>query len=366
MNRILFKTITRAFYQQNTGFFLFLLLVAFGLFRGSDHVLFADLGLQTWPILIGVFFSIWVLYTLKVIQFVLKSFTDPKQEFLYVLRLIPKEKQFGLLFSVHYVLLQPILAYGLFVCARGISTSEWISVGGILSFLGLLLVVPVLWYMKALQAPNDLQNRKYYFSTLLNTRFSKPYPFFFLFHLLKEQKMLLFSTKVLSAFFIVGVCRLFTTDSYDHRLVSIGILLSVMAHTQLTARFHGFENQHLLFSRNLPFSLAQRFFLQALSYGLLLIPDLILLAKNLPGPIPYSFLLSGVMFQWGLLLAWHHFQYVNPGNPERSSMVLFSGFFISLLLIMFKVPVAMIGVIFLGIGAVLFWRGYGRVEYLEG
>jgi hypothetical protein len=362
LSSFLFKVLTRTYYQQNTGFFLVLVIGGFGFLRGEDHVALARLGLESPGFLVLFFFSFWTLYTLKAFQFVLKSFTDPRQEFLYLLRLLPLREQVKHLLIIQYGILQPILAYGAFVVYQGWKAGAWMPILEIAGFFLLLHLVPVAGYIRALRRPNAGQNHRT-LGSYLNLNFTKPYPLFFVQYLLEDQKMLLFLGKLLSCFFVVGVCRLYPTDSYDERLLSIGLLLAGMSHVTLTQQAHLFEHRFLLFTRNLPLSGTLRFGMTALTYSILLLPEGLLLVGNLPSDVGFGYLPGGFLFLLGIVLASHQYQYLNPGNPDRAGKVYAAGFFLTLLSIMFSIPVVVPGIVFVLAAALLFVRYFPKVEY---
>ena len=365
MKNFLFKVLTKAYYQQNTGFFLVLVIGAFGLLRGDDHKALADLGMNSLPFLAMFFMSFWVLYTLKAIQFVLKSFTDPRQEFLYLLRLLPWSKQVSQLVVIQYSLLQPIIAYGLFVAYRGYLLEKWTLILVEFVFFLVLIVAPVFWYMSALKKPNQSQNRRT-LASYFNLRFTKPYPLFFVQYLLEDQKMVLFLSKILSCFFVVGVCILFHTDQYDHRLISIGILLAGLSHSSIAPLYHSFEHEFLLFGRNLPIPKLHRFAKMLITYFLLLLPEFILLIRHLPHEVSWVYFPGAVVFLLGIVLGMHHYRYYNPDDPDSLSKVLATGFFLSLLMIMYHIPVVVPGLCMIGVSGFLFFRYYTGVEYRVG
>lgn len=362
IQNLLFKVLVRSYYLRNTGFFLVLMIAGFGFFRGEDHVRLAEAALQSLPFMAMLFMSLWFLYTVKSSLYVLNSFTDPQQKFLYHLRLLPASEQLRQLFVVQAGLLQPILAYGLFVIYRGVKLEAWLAVAVVVLVFLALLILPIPVFMQALTRPNAAQKIRT-FRSFINLKFTKPYPFFFIQHLLEDQKMVLFLSKLLSGFLIVGVCRLYGTDTYDHRLISIGVLLAAFSHSGFIPLFHSFENQHLLFSRNLPIPILTRLFSQVQTFLLLLIPEFLLLIRHLPDGIGFGYLPGAFLFLCGLTLLLHLYRYFNPNQPDTAAKVQFALFFGSLLAIMFRIPVIVPGLLFLATGTFLFRRFYPTVEY---
>jgi len=362
MDRILFRTISEAYYKQNLWFFLFILYVAFGIFTIQGHISIAQSAIGS-PLLIALIYLLpWTLYTIKGILFVLKTISNPKNEFLYLLRLLPKKELLIRLLIVNFAILQPIIFYAAYVLKIGIENTEWLGCFILLLFLLFMVILPVSIYLKALNHPNSSQNNLK-FSQLLNIRFSNRYPFFFTAFMLNDQKMVLFLTKLVTCFFIAGVCKLYSTDQYDHRLISIGLLLAAMGNASMVKFFHAFENEKLLITRNLPLSNLKRFQFQSLSFLLILIPEFLILIANLPTAIGLIYIPQGWLFLFSLVFLAHHFLYFLPGNPEESAKYLFAGFFLNLLTIMFKIPIWLPSIFYLAMAFAIFRKYYYKVEY---
>jgi hypothetical protein len=362
MTSILFKVLVSAYYRQNAGFFLFLFIVAFGLFTGTQHVQLGRYAVHFFPYLAMIYGTLWVLYTLKVWIFIFKSFANSKNEFLYLIRLYSIWDQVKSLALVQFSLLQPIIAYGVFLVYLGIEELAWMSVLGIFFIFAFLICAPVLLYLRLLKSPNSGQNLPGLI-TLLPIKLRITYPLFFSFQLLQHQKTLLFLTKILTCFLITGVCLLYKTDQYDERLISIGLLLAGISLNFMTNQYHSFEQSKLLLIRNLPFSSTKRFGLYALAYGLLLIPEYLFLVRYLPKELGYEIAFQGAIYLVSFVVLFHMYLYFNPSNPEKSGKVLFATFFFNLVLIMFKIPVWILSITMLSIAVLLFRKYYEKVEY---
>jgi len=359
---VLFRVIVLEFYKQNVAFFLSIAFCAVTLFRASDHLDLARAAIQSLPFLTGVYFSTWLLYTVKTSLFVLKSLSNPKQSFLYNLRLFPLNVQIQELLSVQLYLMAPVFFYAGFMIFLGFVDQTWISIGLILSFNLLLLLVPVLVFIRDLKHPNAPQSN-WSLSKAIHVNFISPYPVFFIRFLLRHQRMLLIQSKLLSCFLVWGVCILYPTDQYDFRLISIGMLLAAVGNSMITNQYHHFEKEYLLIFRNLPFSDAKRFKLQTFTYAIFLVPELVILLRNLPQEIDYVLAIQGWFFLLSVVLSFHFFHYFQPAKPEESSKIYFVVFFSNMLLIMYRVPILLPTAALIVCSFFLLKKYYSKVEY---
>ncbi|MFN8352821.1 MAG: hypothetical protein U0Y10_00120 [Spirosomataceae bacterium] len=356
------KVLVKPYYQQNVGFFLIVLGIAGSFMRSAEHIALATYAVHSWSLLAMLYFSVWLLYTFKVIQYVLKTLKEPQHEFLYLLRLLPVSTQLVSLMAVQVSLLAPVLVYGLFVISQGIIQRTWGAIGLILLFVGLLITLPLFMYLRTLRQPNAYQNvvRASYF---FNLRFTKPYALFFVQYLLQQQRMLTFLTKAFTLLMLLGVCWLYPTDDYDERLLSLGLLLAGLAHVSIAFQFHQFEQHYLLLYRNLPLTTLQRFGRYALVYSLLWIPEIAVLLRNLPSEVSYGYALQAIAFGLGLTLLNHHYLYYKPRSLEDSMQVVFWALIGFFFLIMFRLPIAGLALGMLLLSFYLFRRYYKRVAY---
>ena len=154
---------------------------------------------------------------------------------------------------------------------------------------------------------------------------------------------------------LAGVCQLYPTDDYDQRLLLIGLLLAVLGHSQVGGQVSAFERKYLLFLPNLPLSWAQRFGRYVLTYGLLWLPELLILLRNCPVGISLDYVIWLWLTGWGWLLLLHSLAYGYDVLPERWLSGVVAGFIGGLLAIMFGLPV--------GAWLVLGWLGAVGVWY---
>ncbi|HLL96251.1 MAG TPA: hypothetical protein VK404_14820, partial [Spirosoma sp.] len=133
--------------------------------------------------------------------------------------------------------------------------------------------------------------------------------------------------------------RLYPTDDYDQRLLLLGLMLALITHSQVGRHLHAFEQRYLLLLPNLPLSSAQRFGRYAITYGLIWLPELLILLRNYPTAIGFDYVAVLWLTGWGWLLLIHGLAYGRNVAPERWQTVVFAAFIGGLLAIMFGLTV---------------------------
>ncbi|MBO9638969.1 MAG: hypothetical protein J7576_12415 [Siphonobacter aquaeclarae] len=343
MKNAVFRTLVTEFYRQNSGFFLILLLLGFGIIRSDDHIALFRYALAA-PAALPYYFALWALYALKTSAFARQQFREPSCQFLYHLRLYPSMQRYLTWWTVQLGLLAPLWAYGLWMCSY--ADGQWLSVALVLSYLVALTVLPARWYEYLVRNPvREARTRK--------VARNRPLPvwLFFFAHLFRQQPLLLVLTKLFSGVVLIGVCLLYPTDDYDERLLAIGALIGGLAHLGLAQEQYVFEHRYLLFLRNLPRPFAVRFGTLALEGLLLFLPETLLLARYLPEGVSAVLILKVGVFYTGLRLAALHRFYVRERYLEQVGSYGLWGFILGLVAIMFRLDIAIAGLALWGYAA---------------
>jgi hypothetical protein len=225
---------------------------------------------------------------------------------------------------------QPVLIYAAFIAAVGIATQQYLPVAEVILFHCAVLIGST-WVV--LQRVNSLHERKT--SKLLPAikwPWRKHFPFFYFGHLTNQLPFALLFTKAFSIFAIIGFMQI-TTDHYDNRTALMGLLFGLMAHSVIIFESRRLEENYLTFARGLPLPMFKRFGFLALFYGLLLLPELILLTIN--KLFWYDVLLIAV-FAISYLVHQHTRLYQNKLNIDKHTTYTFGLFLISFMFVLFK------------------------------
>lgn len=359
--RIFNLTIIKEYYRQNAVFIFAVMMFAFGFLRAIEHITFIKNVLK-YPSLLGLVFVAWALHGLKVTLFTLRLLEAKQNEFLYHARLFPPLKRFLVLCLLQFSLIQLTFLYALAMIKFGIEDKQWLAVGYIIVFNIALLIIGAFIYEYRIQRPNSEQVRSKPIQQFI-ARFRTPGYLFFIRYLFSKQPVLLLLTKLFSCLVLMGVCNLYLTDDYDERLLTLGGLFVAAGHTVFCQQYFLFENKFLLITKNLPLNYIQRLLNYLLAYSILLLPEIIVLARNLPADVSFVYMGILVIFILSMIFLNHHVQYINNISHDAFMQRLFFTGILFLVLIMFKIPVILMALINFSIAAFVFKKHYYLSEF---
>lgn len=343
MNKILYLSVVKEYYRQNTIFIFAVMMFAFGFLRANEHLSIINEALNS-PMILSCFAFGWILYALKVTLFTLRRISLKQSEFLYHLVLFPRTKRFLAFMSLQFSLIQLTFFYAFFMLGKAAIEKNWWASAVILAVNILIVILGALVYEWKINKPNSQQNtvRKYF-----NIRFKTPQFLFFPRYLITNQTVLFLITKTFTALGIMGVCYLFPTDDYDIRLISLGSLIVAFSQMVILINFKDFERQYFSLYRNMPISTVKWFLTYLITLFVLLIPEMIVLVRNWPIALSWTNYALQILFIISLTCVLLHYQFFISRDSEQGFQILFF-FGIGLaLLIMFKVPV--LGLSFFGL-----------------
>jgi hypothetical protein len=283
---VLIKIFVKGFYRVHSGLllFFFVTVIMCGFFvevLNQNHLptsevvklnLLIVLTLISSPVVLTLVFAGWVIYTIKSWNYVAAQLLIPSNQFLfYSSTSTNKLDQFKSWFIVQFIIFLPIVGYGLFSLMIGFIFGYYTAPVIILLFILLLSTISAFVYVRQVNSPINV-NSKSVFSRVVSG-WNKPFFSLFLYHSFDRLKMTLIITKLISYGIIVGGFYLLANVNDELRVASIITLGIVMTHTILLYQSYRFENSHLNFSRNLPFSKTKIYSDWALMYLLLTLPE---------------------------------------------------------------------------------------------
>ncbi|MEZ4902056.1 MAG: hypothetical protein R2822_10020 [Spirosomataceae bacterium] len=257
----------------------------------------------------------------------------------------------------------PVLLYAVFVGFYGWKFGQQKAVVVTFIYVLLLPLTGTMAYEYRLFRPNP-DTQLHAFGGYFNRRFTKPYWSYFLFYLFKQNPVLLFTTKAFTCFTVMVVCKIYPTDDYDERLLSLGMLVVGLVHSVLLLHLYEFEHLQLPLLRNLPIKLQQRARQYLLLVALLLLPECLFLVRYFPETVHISYGIQwwglGIGLLWLIFGRFMQQHYTMDALLRQGVYVFFVGFF----LIMFKTPVSILTLLSLLTGTYLFFRFYYSSEYI--
>ena len=336
---IFFKTFVVEYYRLNAGLLFVVVMFAGGFLRLPDHIILATYSVVS-PLLLFAFFSFWMVYHLKTIFFIRQRLLWDNHQFIYHFRLVPAYQRYALWYFTQFFVWLPVVAYALFMVWCGLKIGAENGVMATLLYILLLPISGVLAYEYRLKRPNpDYKINQ--ISTYFNRKFKKPVWSFFLFYLLKKEPVLFLTTKI-TVFILLGLCRLYSTDTYDERLISLAGLFVALGHIVMILHLHQFEELNLPILRNLPISISKRFLNYSILFVFLLLPETLILIRNFPEGLNFWYFAQWIFAMTGTLWLFFARTLIKPYDMDlvlrHGFWILIAGFFI----IMFKTPLWLI------------------------
>ncbi|WP_160717984.1 hypothetical protein [Chitinophaga solisilvae] len=366
---ILQKIFTRQFYVQNTGFFLVLFYLLFGVVNSSSLIsyhyslMLGFLGNKGFLLLVLL---LWTAYLLKCTGFVLKVMQTQGYEFLYAtMGSMEKKKRRKIWFLIHTGIYMPVLIYAAIAASVAVQKGWMLSAGIVIVFNVAMCVWPLALYERKLAQPDVL-----FFTGQLqrwiNRHFTKPPVLFFLYELLTQFPRRLFSTKLFSAAVLWITFYLMRSGEYfELRGLEIGVMLSVLLHLQIILHHRAFDDTWLNFMDNLPISMFRHYSRLMGVYAILYLPEIIMIAVNARTLATAAGLVMVFALAFSLLVLFRCLLFYPKINPEIQVRYVLLISFVVLFMVLgrYEWP----AIILLQIAAaVIFFRKYRSYEpYIE-
>ncbi len=352
--KTLFRSTVGEFYRQRAGFFLVIILLAFGFLSAREHAGIALFLLADRYGMISLA-AVWVLYTLMTQIFWNTLWSSPGYSFVYHTRLLPVARRLCWLGLLAAGFLIPPLLYGAWIV--NVALGEEIFTRSIPVFriwLGMWLLL-VLWADHKLRNQDTAVSKKVVPATL---RFKRPvsWVFWTLEWLFREKSLTLLLCKAGSLLFTIATLAYYGTDDYDLRLPAIGLSMAALANIGLSYEVFHWETDIWLWSRSLPVSFPTRIRRLVLVHFFLLVPDFLLTIRY-----GYQLLdlgeMSGIFFlQLSLLLWYHSSLYKEKPLLEDSLGAVFILFIVLTILILYNIPLALLAGALLAGGCLNYYR----------
>lgn len=360
---VLLKVLVREFYKVHASLFLLVIGLAGGFMRSVDHLALAEFFIGS-PFLLSIPVLIWLLYALKVINFNQVTLVRKENEFLYQAILLPGRDRWVNTLAATACQLIPVYLYAAFLLALTLKQGIYSTCGWIILSVGLLQVLVPFKLLNDLQHPNRGMKvsrlRK-----LLNIVLVRPYPWFLIEWTVRRQLFTLTGFKVFSFFILYGTIQLYHGETYDVRLLGMAIAVAMAAHASMVCEMHLFENFHFPMIRQLPLPFTKRLMFLLTAMILLTIPETALLIKSFPSSLEPSSLAGCYLFAMSVLFLLYNALYLKDRNEEQFMPIVFGCAMGWIVLILFRIPLWVLGTTNL-VTALLIWkRCYYSFEYIS-
>ncbi len=277
---ILQRVLVNHFYKVNAGFFLFFFFVLFGVVKGGqliDYHLSLIQGMIESFVFLGCVILIWFLYTIKCVNHITKQLTEPRHRFLITLNTLSSKEQYLYMLFVHIQVYMPVLVYALIVAFIAASQHLFGAMWAVLISNLVMILFSAGIYRRYLQ-----RNVNEGFLKKISGKPFFPKPLFSipLWFIQKERTPMLLITKFFTLLLLYGFINLYEPDTPDIRPILLIMMLVVVAHAAIILQIRFYEEERLVFTKNLPVPIIKKFIGLLLMYLLLLLPELIFIWKG--------------------------------------------------------------------------------------
>lgn len=348
---ILQRVLVFHFYRVNAGFFFFWFFLLFG---APAQVLSFHLSLIHGMIQSSIFLTcvifIWLLYTLKCINYTTKQLNDPKQNFLIVLNTLTDKEQFRYMLFVHIQVSLPLWIYAgvvTVIAARQHFYGPMIAV--VLSNITMIFLSALVYryYLQKKPLTISIPQPRLFHS------FSKPLFTIPLWFIWKERKQMLLVTKLFSLLLLYAFIRLYEPDFPDIRPILLIMMLVAMAHCNIVSHIRSFEEEFLSFGRTFPIPLILRFGFLLITYSILLLPELLFIWKGYPVHFTIAGFIQLFLLAIALLSFYHSLLLMNDIDQDSYFLIVFISGAVLFFIILYN-PGIFLPVMVLGLSGILF------------
>jgi hypothetical protein len=353
---IYWKIFVLPFFQRNTGLFLFLFVVLFGVAQNPKlyHIQLMQSILSS-NITLFVVIIFWLLYGIKTVFFIVNTLQEPANSFLINMQMVNPKITKAIHILVQLLLLAPILIYAIIVSMYGFTIGHTFPAIIILVFIALLVcITSFISYTTAVGRGVSI--------SLPSFPITYPKHFYLLlvwYHLL-QKKIRLFTIKLLSftALFIPVVWNNGHADLSDFVLF---LHVSVAAHAIIIFDNVQYLNTAFPLLRNMPISRFKIYALHLITCMVLLLPEAAILLYHVPKTNLGVHAISIIFFMAGQLVFITSIAYEkNLSQQEHTAAVAFVC--IGLLFLLPHGSFWVIGLSLLAAGFLLFHSIYYKYE----
>lgn len=276
---ILTRVLVKYFYEKNTGFFLAVFFILFGLPQNVKefHLSLID-GFIKNPSMLLLVMAAWLLYNFKCIDYIIKQLALPQQRFLYSFTCLPRAVQYVYFLYVQLMVYLPAVIYAGFITIIALRKGYITCAVETAAFTLTVLAATPLFYIRA------LQHRPFIQRPVLTVPVRLPKPLFALplFYLWHTRKQMLVVSKACALLALVLFMHVYEPEQYDIRAVLLCFMLCAACNSAMVHEIKIFQDEFLTAVRNFPLTIPARFASMLLTFAFLLLPELLFVWKGYP------------------------------------------------------------------------------------
>ena len=276
--KVLIRCLAVEFYKQNAAFFGLLFLVLFGFIKTSEHIAIGSFLVAN-PAALFYLYLLWIAYGIKVILFVIPALNKEENQFLEVFSLLPLKIKIKAIGWLSIMFLIPVLAYSVFLLTLALPHKFYLSASSLISFVTILIGILLIVLYKRL---NSLQKEKSFVKIRFLNKLTKPSYLFFIEHLIRNDFVLLFLSKTYTCLILIGTTALYSTDQFDLRLLSTGVLLAYVGNVAILHKYIWFYHHKMSLLNNLPELFSKIAIKHIVTFMIIMSPEAAVIIRHYP------------------------------------------------------------------------------------
>jgi hypothetical protein len=361
--KIFAKVYIQTFYRENASFFLVIIGVAGGFMSSVEHIALAEFFLSS-PSTSLIPVLLWTVYALKIVNHNATATRRKQNEFLFTHSLFPLGQQYRNVLFVLLNQLAPAFVYGGFLAVMAVKLDLWIQLS-IISIGLLLILIATSVSLKYFLTNPDAEKKVGFVDRLLNKVFIRPYPGFIIEWLSRKKTFLLISVMAFCSLFLFGVLILYTTDSYDFRLLQMALVIVASGNVQLIQEIHSFETLHFSILQQQPLSFSKRICYLLPVFVFISLPQMALLLRYFPTNLNWLTLIECIAFMIGYPFFLYGLLYRRQINQEQFMRVAFGCALCMFVLALFGVPNWIITILAVATGLSIWKQNFYKYEVVN-
>ena len=172
------------------------------------------------------------------------------------------------------------------------------------------------------------------------------------------------SSKALSLLILFGITALYATESYDSRLLMIGVLFASYANIVIVQTQHHFENFQLSWMRGLPIPLLKRILLTTVTILLIILPEFAMLLKSFPTDLPWANYIYSMGFMTSILLLFYAMLFRKQRSRKDAMPMVFVFAIACFLIVLSGIHVVVLIAVNVTVALALWMKYYYSFEYI--
>ncbi len=361
LSKVFLRVFVAEYYRVNAGFFLVVIGICFGFLRDVEHRALAEAFVSS-TFLLLIPFTVWLIYSLKVITFNNILLTKHENNFLFQTSALPRFLLIRHISTIVFLQMIPALLYGLFLILTALKSQAILSLAFILLAL-IILPMLITWRtVNAILNP-DTGSKVSALKNKIDGWITKPFIWFYPEWIFRQQPLLVIGTKVFSCLIIIGISHFYLFDTYDERFMAMGGVLAFSSNLVLVFYYQRFENFHFAFFRGLPFSLMKRGAYFLITLFILSLFEFIILLRYFPEQLHFIYFLLLILLALSIYAIGYAYLFTKDITLELFIQKVGIAAFSWIVLILFKVPLLVFIAVHFFIAYIVYRKNFYTFEF---